>query len=85
MQKICLIEDEEDIAALIKLQAQMSGYKLFVAYDGLNGYECVEREKPDLLILDIMLPGANGLDVCRRIKAHDALKHIPIIMISAKK
>jgi two-component system, OmpR family, alkaline phosphatase synthesis response regulator PhoP len=84
MQKICLIEDEEDIALLIKLQAQMSGYKLSVAYDGLNGYECVEREKPDLLLLDLMLPGCNGLEVCRRIKANDDLKHIPIIMISAK-
>jgi DNA-binding response OmpR family regulator len=84
MQKICLIEDEEDIAELIKLQAEMSGYKLHVAYDGLNGYECVLKEKPDLVILDIMLPGANGLDVCRRLKSHDELKSIPIIMISAK-
>lgn len=82
--KILLIEDEEDIAALIKLQADISGYKLNVAHDGLNGFECVEREKPDLVVLDIMLPGQNGLDVCRRIKQHAELKHIPIIMISAK-
>jgi DNA-binding response OmpR family regulator len=82
--KILLIEDEEDITALIKLQADISGYKLFSAQDGLNGFESVEREKPDLVILDIMLPGQNGLDVCRRIKSHAELKHIPIIMISAK-
>ena len=79
-----LIEDEEDIAALIKLQADISGYKLSCATDGLNGFESVEREKPDLVILDIMLPGQNGLDVCRRIKNHAELKNIPIIMISAK-
>jgi len=86
MQKprIVLIEDEEDIAALIKLQAEIAGYKLHVEVDGLNGFRAVEREKPDLVILDIMLPGQSGLDVCRKIKSSDDLKDIPIIMISAK-
>ncbi len=83
-QKILLIEDEEDIAALIKLQAEMAGYAFSVAYDGLNGYETLQKQPPDLLILDLMIPGQNGLDVCRKVKANDALKHIPIIMISAK-
>jgi two-component system alkaline phosphatase synthesis response regulator PhoP len=82
--KILLIEDEEDIAALIKLQAEMSGYKLHVEVDGLNGYIAAEREKPDLIILDIMLPGLNGLDVCRKIKNNLELKQIPIIILSAK-
>ncbi len=82
--KIALIEDEEDIAALIKLQADISGYKLFVSIDGLNGYQMIEKEIPDLILLDIMLPGQNGLDVCRKVKNNQKLKHIPIIMISAK-
>lgn len=82
--KIILIEDEEDIAALIKLQAEMSGYKLHAEVDGLNGYRAIEREKPDLIILDIMLPGQSGLDVCRKVKNHPELKEIPVIMISAK-
>lgn len=82
--KIILIEDEEDIAALIKLQAEMSGYRLQVEVDGLNGYRAIEKEKPDLVILDIMLPGQSGLDVCRKIKNHPDLKDIPVIMISAK-
>lgn len=86
MQKtrLLLIEDEEDIAAMIKLQADILGYKLFVETDGLNGFRAVEREKPDLIILDLMLPGQNGLDVCRRIKNNAELKSIPILMISAK-
>lgn len=86
MQKprIILIEDEEDIAALIKLQAEIAGYKLQVEVDGLNGLQAVEREKPDLVILDIMLPGQNGLDVCRKIKTNPDLKDTPVIMISAK-
>lgn len=82
--RLLLIEDEEDIAALIKLQAELAGYKLHVEVDGLNGYIAVEREKPDLVILDIMLPGLNGLDVCRKIKGNPELKEIPVIMISAK-
>lgn len=83
-KRIILVEDEEDIAALIKLQAELSGYKLHVEVDGINGYRAIEREKPDLVILDIMLPGENGLDVCRRIKASPELKNIPVLIVSAK-
>lgn len=82
--KVLLIEDEEDIASLIKLQAELAGFKVHVEVDGLNGYLAVEREHPDLIILDIMLPGLNGLDVCRKIKSNPDLAQIPIIIISAK-
>lgn len=81
---ILLIEDEEDIAALIKLQAEISGYRLLVETDGINGLKAVERERPDLVILDIMLPGMNGLDVCRKVKTNPELKMTPVIIISAK-
>ena len=83
-KRILLIEDEEDIAALIKLQAEISGYKLHVEVDGINGLRAIEREKPDLVILDIMLPGQNGLDVCRKMKKNPELKTIPVIILSAK-
>jgi two-component system alkaline phosphatase synthesis response regulator PhoP len=83
-KRILLIEDEEDIAALIKLQAELSGYKLHVEVDGINGYRAIEREKPDLVILDIMLPGENGLDICRKMKGNPDLKNIPVIILSAK-
>lgn len=82
--KILLIEDEEDIAALIKLQAEVSGYSLHVEVDGVNGYLACERVLPDLIILDVMLPGENGFDVCRKIKNNPRLKHIPVLMLSAK-
>jgi len=81
---ILLIEDEEDIASLIKLQAEIHGYRLDVEIDGLNGFLAVKREKPDLVILDIMLPGKNGFDVCRKIKSDPELKEIPVIILSAK-
>ena len=83
-KRILLIEDEEDIAALIKLQAEISGYKLHVEVDGVNGYRAIERELPDLVILDLMLPGENGLDVCRKMKSSAELKNIPVIILSAK-
>lgn len=83
-KRILLIEDEEDIAALIKLHAELHGYKLYVEVDGINGYRAVERERPDCVILDVMLPGQNGFDVCRKIKNHADLKNIPIVMLTAK-
>ena len=83
-KRILLIEDEEDIAALIKLQAEASGYKMHVEVDGINGYRAIEREKPDLVILDIMLPGQNGFDVCRKMKANPDLRSIPVIILTAK-
>lgn len=83
-KRLLLIEDEEDIAALIKLQADFSGYKLHVEVDGINGYRAVEREKPDLVIVDVMLPGQNGFDICRKIKNNPDLKNIPVIILSAK-
>lgn len=83
-KKILLIEDEEDIASVVKLQADLSGYKLHVETDGIAGYRAVEREHPDLVLLDIMLPGQNGFDVCRKIKSNPELKNIPIIILTAK-
>ncbi len=83
-KRILLIEDEENFAAMIKLQAELLGYKLNVEVDGINGYKSIERECPDLVLLDIMLPGQNGYDVCRKMKNHPELKNIPIIMLSGK-
>lgn len=84
-KRILLIEDEEEIAALIKLQADILGYKLHVEVDGINGYRAAEREKPDLVLLDLLLPGENGLDVCRKMKNNPETRNIPLIILSAKK
>ncbi|HSX12831.1 MAG TPA: response regulator transcription factor [Chlamydiales bacterium] len=82
--QIIMIEDEEDIASLVKMQAEMSGYKIQLFGDGINGYAAVVRDKPDLVILDVMLPGENGLDVCRKIKSNPETKNIPVIILSAR-
>jgi DNA-binding response OmpR family regulator len=83
-KRILLIEDDEQVATLLKLQAEISGYKLHVEVDGINGFRAIEREKPDFVILDIMLPGQSGFDVCRKIKMNAELKNIPVMIISAK-
>lgn len=82
--KILLIEDEEDISSLIKLQGELAGYKVHTESDGLNGFLAIEKEHPDVIILDIMLPGLNGLDVCRKIRSNPEYNHIPVLIISAK-
>lgn len=82
--KILIVEDEEDIAEIIKLNLEKEGFRTVIEEDGLNGFLAVGREKPDLILLDIMLPGINGLDFCRKLKSSPELSKIPIIMISAK-
>ncbi|HRW58483.1 MAG TPA: response regulator transcription factor [Chlamydiales bacterium] len=83
-KRILLIEDEEDIATIIKLQADIEGYRLYVEVDGINGLRAIEREQPDLVILDVMLPGMSGFDLCRKMKNNIHLKSIPVIILSAK-
>lgn len=82
--KILLVEDETDIADLVRLQGELSGYKVFVESNGISAMRAIEREVPDLIILDIMLPGQSGLDICRKIKSTPSLKDIPVIILSAK-
>jgi two-component system, OmpR family, alkaline phosphatase synthesis response regulator PhoP len=83
-KRILLIEDDEDVIALVKLQAEIAGYKLIAEIDGIAGLRAVERDKPDIVLLDIMLPGQSGLEVCRKMKIHPELRRIPTIMLTAK-
>jgi len=82
-KRILLIEDEENVAALIKIHAEITGYQLHVEVDGVNGLQAVERERPDLVLLDVQLPGLNGFDVCRKVKSSSELRDIPVIFLSA--
>jgi len=82
--RILLIEDEEETAALIKLQAENMGYQLHVEVDGINGFKAIEREKPDLVILDIMLPRQNGFNIVRKIKKQAPPKKINAVILSEK-
>ncbi len=82
MKKILIIEDEPNIRELILYNLKTNGYEGVAAEDGIMGITMVHREKPDLILLDIMLPGKNGYEICRELR--DEGNETPIIMITAK-
>ena len=80
-KKILVVDDEKPISDIIKFNLEKEGYSVVTAYDGEEALEKVESENPDLIILDLMLPKIDGLEVAKRVRA----KHtMPIIMVTAK-
>jgi DNA-binding response OmpR family regulator len=79
--KILVIEDEVNIVQIIRLYLEQAGYSVIEAGDGIGGLELHAREHPDLVILDLMLPGLDGMEVCRRIRAW---ANTPILMLTAR-
>ena len=82
-KQILIIEDEPDIQELLSFNLDNNGYKVFTASNGEKGLEVARKEHPDLILLDLMLPGINGLDVCRIIKSDQDTSGISIIMLTA--
>lgn len=83
-EKILIIDDEEHIIELIRYNLEASGYTTSSAANGIDGLMLAKQEKPDLILLDLMLPGLDGLEVCKRMRSDDQLKSVPIIMLTAK-
>lgn len=82
--KVLIIDDEEHIVELIRYNLQSAGYDAVEAYNGADGIRLAKEEKPVLILLDVMLPVMDGLEVCRNLRRDDATKSIPIIMLTAK-
>lgn len=82
--KILVVDDEDDIRSLICLTVKKAGFETVEAETALLAVDLARAEQPDLVILDLMLPDMNGLDVCRILKGSDETKNIPIIMVTAK-
>ncbi|MFE0503042.1 response regulator transcription factor [Peribacillus butanolivorans] len=82
MKKILIIEDEENLLQFIRLELEYEGYEVMTAYDGREGLAIALNENVDLILLDLMLPGLNGIEVCRRIRS--SMDNTPIIMITAR-
>ncbi len=82
--KILVVEDEKAIAEAITYNLQREGYRTVAASDGLKAVELARREQPDLVLLDWMLPGQDGLEVCRALKQDAATRRIPVIMVTVK-
>src|SRR5919107_338344 len=84
MRKIALIEDDADLFALLKYNLEKEGFALVGAQTGKGAIDLCRRERPDLILLDIMLPDSDGLDICKGIRNHPELAHIPIIFLTAR-
>jgi two-component system, OmpR family, alkaline phosphatase synthesis response regulator PhoP len=83
-KKILIVDDEKALVSLVALHMQTSGYEVFIANDGWSAIDICKHDKPDLIILDLMLPKLSGWEVCRRIREDNGLKDIAILMLSAR-
>lgn len=83
-ERVLIVEDEPDIAGLIQFHLAREGFQVAVVGSGRDAIEAALRDQPDLLVLDIMLPDVDGLEVCRRLKRDREGRHIPILMVSAR-
>ncbi|MEH7130845.1 response regulator transcription factor [Neobacillus drentensis] len=81
-QRILVVEDEKQIAKILKLELEYEGYEVMVAYDGKSGLQAALDEKVDLILLDVMLPEMNGIEVLRRIRKENDL--LPVILLTAR-
>ncbi|OGB91932.1 MAG: DNA-binding response regulator [candidate division NC10 bacterium RIFCSPLOWO2_02_FULL_66_22] len=84
MGTILVVEDEPDIADLVKYHLEKAGLPARVVADGKQALDLILREQPDLVVLDLMLPGLDGLELCRRLRGAPATRGIPVIMLTAK-
>lgn len=83
-EKVLVVEDEEDILQLVDYNLSQGGFRVLRAKDGETALDLIKQEYPDLIILDLMLPGIDGTEVCKILKQGDATRRIPIIILSAK-
>ena len=83
MPTILIIDDEEDLRNLISAKFQAEGFDTILAADGLEGFEKARKEKPELIVLDLMMPGRDGMTVCKDLRSHGKTKRIPILMLTA--
>ena len=83
-ENILVVEDEENILELVEYNFKKEGYRVQTAMTGEEALEAVSANAPDLIVLDLMLPGIDGLEVCRRLKRESRTQHIPIVMLTAK-
>ena len=84
MTRILAVDDEPHILKLVSFSLSSKGFDVIEASDGLTAVEIAEREQPDLILLDVMMPVLDGYEACRRLKANPATKDIPVVMLSAK-
>lgn len=83
-ERVLVVDDEEDILAVVKYHLEREGFRVILATTGEEAMDLVKNKMPDLILLDLMLPGIDGLEVTKKLKLDDKTKNIPIIMLTAK-
>lgn len=83
-RKILVVEDEEDIRTLVRYNLEAEGYSVVDASDGEQGLNLAAKERPSLIVLDLMLPGLSGLEVCRLLRSRDETAQVPILILTAR-
>jgi DNA-binding response OmpR family regulator len=83
-RKILLVDDEVDLVETVRFSLEGEGYQVLVSFNGEDALNKARTEKPDLILLDLMLPKLDGYKVCRLLKFDERYKHIPILMLTAK-
>jgi DNA-binding response OmpR family regulator len=84
MKKVLYIDDEVVLVEMMKIRLRSKGYEIIYAYDGFEGIKLAEKENPDLILLDIIMPKMDGIEVCRKLKSNNKTAGIPVILFSAK-
>lgn len=83
-KRILIADDEPNIVAALEFLLQRNGYEVYVARNGDEALQLIAQHRPDLLLLDVMMPLRSGYDVCQRVREHEEWRHIKIVMLSAK-
>ncbi len=81
---VLVVEDDQSLTTILQYNLKQAGYEVLAASDGLDGYAQARRRLPDVVVLDLMIPGIDGLEVCRRLRADEETRSIPIIMLTAR-
>jgi two-component system alkaline phosphatase synthesis response regulator PhoP len=82
--KVLLVDDEPDLLEFLRYNLEKAGYRVLIAFDGTSALELAEAERPDVVVLDIMMPQLDGFAVCQRLRAHPELRHVPIAFLTAR-
>ena len=84
MSKVLIADDEPNIVISLEYLMRREGYEVLIARDGIEALETIRRERPALVLLDVMMPGKSGFEVCQAVRADEALSGVKILMLSAK-
>lgn len=83
-KRILVVDDEKELVKAIQIRLTASNYEVLVAYDGVEGLEKAQKEKPDLILLDILMPNMDGFETLAKLRENDQTKSIPVLMLTAK-